>query len=191
MMNSNTEYAKLLRAIGQDLEKLHVQKFEMESDGNDYIVRGRAKADPPEESGGESLPKGGLRTFWSGLRTQRQDQVDHDVAATPSYKTLELRYTPDDLNRLEHEGQAKRRDPNQMPNTSSASQVLRATGAYVNDTSSRLLGVIWQNQSVRIMYETALGSQEVDEIEVSSMYDFCMHMYRHRDKRRHFSDIHG
>ena len=151
-MNSNTEYAKPLRAIGQDLEKLHVQEFEVESDGNDYIVRGRAKADPPEES---------------------------------------FRYTPEDLNRLEREGQAKRHDPNQMPNARSASQVLRATGAYVNDTSSRLLGVIWQNQSVRIMYETALGSQEVDEIEVSSMYDFCMHMYLHRDKRRHFSDIHG
>ena len=162
MMNSNTEYAKPLRAIGQDLEKMHVQKFEMESDGNDYIVRSMVEA----------------------------DQVDHD-AATPSYKTLELRYTPEDLNRLEREGQAKRCDPNQMPNARSASQVLRATGAYVNDTSSRLLGVIWQNQSVRIMYETALGSQEVDEIEVSSMYDFCMHMYLHRDKRRHFSDIHS
>ncbi len=190
MMNSNTEYAKPLRAIGQDLEKMHVQEFEMESDGNDYIVRGRAKADPPEESLGENLGGCGQKSFWRRLHTPRQDQVDHD-AATPSYKTLELSYTPEDLNRLEREGQAKRRDPNQMPNARSASQVLRATGAYVNDTSSRLLGVIWQNQSVRIMYETALGSQEVDEIEVSSMYDFCMHMYLHRDKRRHFSDIHG
>lgn len=153
-MNSNTEYAKPLRAIGQDLEKLHVQKFEMESDGNDYIVRSMVEA----------------------------DQVNHD-AATPSYKTLELRYTPEDLNRLEREGQAKRRDPNQMPNARSTSQVLRATGAYVNDRYSRLLGVIWQNQSVRIMYETALGSQEVDEIKVSSMYDFWVRMYLRRDKR--------
>ncbi len=161
-MNSNTEYAKPLRAIGQDLEKLHVQKFEMESDGNDYIVRTMVEA----------------------------DQVNHD-AATPSYKTLDLRYTPEDLNQMEREGQAKRHDLNQMPNARSISQVLRATGAYVNDSSSRLLGVIWQNQSVRIMYETALGSQEVDEIEVSSMYNFWMHMYLHRDKSRHFSDIHG
>ncbi|MEE9605687.1 MAG: hypothetical protein V3V70_08955 [Candidatus Scalindua sp.] len=109
--------------------------------------------------------------------------MDHDVAATPSYKTLELRYTPDDLNRLEREGQAKRCDPNQMPNARSTSQVLRATGAYVNDRYSRLLGVIWQNQSVRIMYETALGSQEVDEIKVSAMYDFWVRMYLRRDKR--------
>jgi hypothetical protein len=156
MMNSNTEYAKPLRAIGQDLAKLHVQKFELESDCNDYIVRSMVEA---------------------------ADQVDHD-AATPNYKTPELRYTPEDLNRLEREGQAKRRDLNKMPNARSISEVLRAAGAYVNDTSSRLLGVIWQNQSVRIMYETALGSQEVDEIEVSSLYDFCMHMYLHRDKRR-------
>ncbi len=161
-MNSNTKYAKPLRAIGQDLEKLHVQKFELESDGNDYIVRNMVEA----------------------------DQVDHD-AATPSYKTLELRYTPEDLNRLEREGQAKRRDLNQMPNARSISEVLRASGAYVNDTSCRLLRVIWQNQSVRIMYETTLGDQTVDEIEVSSLYDFCMHMYLHRDKSRHFSDIHG
>ena len=92
-MNSNTEYAKPLRAIGQVLEALHVQEFEMESDGNDYIVRGRAKADPPEESLGENLGGCGQKSFWRSLRTQRQDQVDHD-AATPSYKTLELRYTP-------------------------------------------------------------------------------------------------
>jgi hypothetical protein len=179
MMNSNTEYAKPLRAIGQVLEELHVQEFEMESDGNDYIVRGRA----PEESRGESLPRGGLRTFWRGLHGLSQDQVDHDVATTPSYKTLELRYTPDDLNRLEREGQAKRRDPNQMPNARSTSQVLRATGAYVNDRYSRFLGVIWQNQSVRITYETSLGSQEVDEIKISAMYDFWVRMYLRRDKR--------
>jgi hypothetical protein len=178
MMNSNTEYTKPLRAIGQVLEALHVQEFEMESDGNDYIVRGKAKADPPEESRGESLPRGGLRTFWRGLRGLSQDQVDHDVA-----KTLELRYTPEDLNRLEREGQAKRRDPNQMPNARSTSQVLRATGAYVNDRYSRLLGVIWQNQSVRITYETSLGSQEVDEIKISAMYDFWVRMYLRRDKR--------
>ena len=161
-MNSNTKYAKPLRAIGQDLKKLHVQKFEMESDGNDYIVRSMVEA----------------------------DQVNHD-AATSSYKTLELRYTPEDLNRLEREGQAKRRDLNQMPNARSISEVLRATGAYINDSSCRFLRVIWQNQSVRIMYETPLGDQTVDEIEVSSLYDFCMHMYLHRDKSRHFSDIHG
>ncbi len=161
-MNTNTKYAKPLRAIGLDLEKLHVQKFEMESDGNDYIVRTMVEA----------------------------DQVNHD-AATPSYKTLEHRYTPEDLNQMEREGQAKRHDLNQMPNARSISQVLRTTGAYVNDTSSRLLRVIWQNQSVRIMYETALGDQTVDEIEISSLYDFCMHMYLHRDKSRHFSDIHG
>ncbi len=156
MMNSNTKYAKPLRAIGQALEKLHLQKFELESDCNDYIVRSMVEV---------------------------SDQVDHD---TPSYKTLELRYTPEDLNRLESEGQAKRRDPNQMPNSRSTSQVLRATGAYINDRSSRFMGVIWQNQSMRIMYETTLGNQEVDEIKVSSMYDFWMRMYLHRDKRRHF-----
>jgi hypothetical protein len=189
-MNSNTEYAKPLRAIGQDLEKLHVQEFEMESDGNDYIVRGRAKADPSEESLGENLGGCGQKSFWRSLRGLSRDQVDHD-AATPSYKTLELRYTPEDLNRLKCEGQAKRRDPNQMPNARSTSQVLRATGAYVNDRYGRLLGVIWQNQSVRITYETSLGSQEVDEIKISAMYDFWMYMYRHRDKRRHFSAIHG
>ncbi len=155
MMNSNTKYAKPLRAIGQDLKKLHVQKFELESDGNDYIVRNMVEA----------------------------DQVDND-AATSSNKTLELRYTPEDLNRLEREGQAKRRDLNQMPNARSISEVLRASGAYVNDTSCRLLRVIWQNQSVRIMYETTLGNQTVDEIKVSSMYDVWMRMYLHRDKRR-------
>lgn len=181
-MISNTEYAKPLRAIGQVLEALHVQEFEMESDGDDYIVRGRAEADPPEESRGESLARGDLRTFWRRLRGVSRDQVDHD-AAKPSHKTLELRYTPEDLNRLEREGQAKRRDPNQMPNAHSTSQVLRATGAYVNDRSSRLLGVIWKNQSMRIMYETALGSQEVDEIKVSSMYNFWVRMYLRRDKR--------
>ncbi len=190
MMISNTEYAKPLRVIGQDLEKLHVQKFEMESDGNDYIVRSMVEADPTEESLGENLGGCGLKSFWRSLRTLRQDQVDHDTSA-PRYKTLELRYTPEDLNRLERDGQAKRHSPNQMPNAHSISQVLRATGAYVNDRSSRLLGVIWQNQSVRIMYETTQDGQEADEIMASSMYDFWMRMYLHRDKRRHFSDIHG
>ncbi|MCZ6625036.1 MAG: hypothetical protein O7B35_12525 [Deltaproteobacteria bacterium] len=181
-MLNTADYAQPLRTMGQDLEVLRVEAFEIESVGNDYIIRGRTEVPPLEESPSHAFKKSGLRAVWGRFRGRYSEQKE-PTAHQPSSVGLELHYTPEDIERLEREGQARRRDPNRMPNAHSTSQLLRAVGAYVDHKGARLLAVSWRDQSVSIVYETAQGRRELDVFRLDSMYDFWVRMYLRRVDR--------
>src|SRR5262245_15691582 len=89
--------AAVLRVIGQALEDLHIEDFSLESDANDYIVHGKPKRlNPTREK---------FRTFWGSFQRRYFGSKD---AETDDSGTATLRYTPDDINRLEE--QHRRRD---------------------------------------------------------------------------------
>lgn len=177
-----TDYAQPLRTIGQDLEMLHVEDFNMENNGNDFLVRGEANPPAQKDSRSEDLQATGFWMPWRILRGGLADQKQ-PAPESPPPVALELRYTPQDLDRLEHEGRARRNDPNMMPDPNSLSQILRALGAYVNRKDVNLLEVSKQGQSLTIHYETAEGSRNSEELTANSMYDFCVHMYMKRSHR--------
>lgn len=139
VQEKTTTFALPLRAIGQALEALHIEAFDMEKEGDDYIVRCKSK----------------------------------DSA-------FELRYTPEDVDRLEREGQARRHNPNGMADGHSMAELLRAAGDYVDWKDGRLLGISWQVQSVSIVYETVQGRRKLDVLTIPSMYDFWLAMFLRR-----------
>ncbi len=148
-----TGYAKLLRAIGQALEELSFQTFKLESDGDDYLVQLR-----------------GVRPTWQRL-----------LGRYPA--TVQVRYTPEDIDRLEREGQARRRDPHGMPDPFSLPQIMRGVGTYVDSKCAQLLKVSRQHQNmVTVQYETDLGKEE-ERLMISDLYDIWLHMYKNRTSR--------
>jgi hypothetical protein len=68
--------------------------------------------------------------------------------------TYQLRYSPKDVDRLEREGRARRRNPNGMPDLYSMSQLLGALGAYIIRRNARLLAISWREESVNVVYQT-------------------------------------
>jgi hypothetical protein len=163
-------YAQALRVVGQALESWHLEDFDLEGHGNDFLVRG-VKRDAPR--GGNLL-----------------GAVQRLLFRKPTAHTnfVMLHYTPEEIDRLEQEGRAQRTSASGMPDLSSLSQVLRALGTYVDGKGGRLLAIRRKQlspvmQSIKLEYQTYQGEVKKEEHETSAMYDLAVHMYMQRKKR--------
>lgn len=178
------EYAQSLRSIGQALESLRVEDFDLEVDGEGFLVRcsvpwpGQPIAEQPDQA---NL----LRQIWGVL--PRDSSLDLNVQVTSRFKAtdVDLQYTSKDVNRLDEEGKTKRSDQPPEIYAPSLSQFLRAVGAYVSQKPARLLKISRRGDSMAIQYESPAGEKADESLSVDDLYDLCTWMSRKRaDQRR-------
>src|SRR5574341_1062628 len=121
-MSPTLGYAQALRAIGQALESLNIQNFEMKPVSDGYAVRGSYFA-----SGQDLTPDGlcssHVRAIW-GSPNGWQPASNSQLQESDGDAALELQYTPEDIERLEQAGRAMRLDAHGMADASKLSQVL-------------------------------------------------------------------
>jgi hypothetical protein len=181
-MFETANYAQPLRAIGQALELLNVESFDMEPDGEDFLIRGKATllGNSPEQPSEEDK----VRHIWGVLPRQRTVEPGMKIPARPVTVTqLDLRYTPKDVDRLESEGRARRMDPRRIPDAGSLSQLFRTIGGYIGQKRARLLKVSWNGNSIVLLYETSPGRLSDEVLTVSDLYDVSVRMYMKRADR--------
>lgn len=166
-----SSYAIPLRAIGQALEALQVEAFNLEREGDDYLVRSWPKAILWEGLPSQAGPNDDVPAVGGSLSNSLPPREEFSGVRTSSAE-MNLRYTPKDIEQLEREGQEKRSNPNKLPDGHSMSELLRAAGDYVEQREACLLGISWRGQSISIVYETAEGRRELDVFSLSSMYDY-------------------
>ena len=135
-MYSIADYAQPLRAIGQALETLKVQAFEMEPAGEAYFIRGATVINDSEPTLPQASPENS-RSVWGGVAGQKSTFINAPQGAAATSR-IELNYTPKDVERLETEGRAKRGGAVKMAVPSSLSQLLRCIGAYLTQKLARL-----------------------------------------------------
>jgi len=176
MASSNPEYSQPLRTIGQALEALHIEAFDLESEGNNYIVRIKGNEPSIETSRQRNFLKNIVEEVWGSL------PPDWELFPSPVPAQL-LRYTPSDINQLETEGRSKGGNPNAMPDAHRVSQVLRVIGDYLNQKHARVFAISWASHSVSITYETTEGSHERERFSVATLYDLGIRMSTRRSSR--------
>lgn len=181
-MRGTIGYAQPFRAIGQALETLNLQTFEIEPAGEDFLVRGHLP-NPVVDATADALSPASLKTVWGNLpplsSKNRPEQNEPNVPLLP----IELQYTTKDIDRLEQEGRAKRTDPNRIPEHSSLSQVLRCVGAYLVQKRARLIKLRRDSDSVCVEYQTSSGNMVKDRLVVGELYDLWVRMYMQRAER--------
>lgn len=183
LMNGMLTYAQPLRAIGQALETLNIQSFEMEPVVDGFFVRGTVPL-ASKESLNESLASDKLRMIWGQLPKGTGPEGEPGKATHSSVLSwIELLYTEKDVERLEEEGRARRIDPRRTANPSTLSQVLRCLGAYLNQKRARLVKISRESESVSVEYETSLGTNIRETLSVSDVYDLWVRMYLQRSER--------
>ena len=177
------DYAQPLRAIGQALETLNVETFEMEPAGEAYLIRGAAAI----EDSVTTKPRVNsekIRSVWGDMAGRKPTftSVPQAKNATTTSR-IELNYTPRDVERLEIEGRAKRGGTFKMADPSSLSQLLRCIGAYLTQKLARLLRISWAGDFLSVEYETSLGSRMQETLATADLYDLWVRMYLQRASR--------
>jgi hypothetical protein len=171
LMSELTGYAQPLRAIGQALETLNIQSFEMEPVGDDFFVRGNVPVTSPQLR----------RTVWGQFPSENGEKGEDTEVKVDS--PVELLYELKDIERLEERGRARRINPHGTADPTSLSQVLRCIGAYLNQKRARLLKLSREAESVLVEYETSLGTNMKEMLSPSELYDLWVRMYLQRTER--------
>jgi hypothetical protein len=174
-------YSRILRVVGQRLEPLRPETYEVVCYGNCYLIRCRVKEDSQGKKEEEKKARG-LAAF---LRLWREPE-NLSIDARPSGGTsinVEFLYSLEELDSLDEERKEPRRDPNAMPDPYSLSNTLRAVGAFLDrKPHTRLLFASNRGQEVAILYETKNGVRSFEEYPISALYEFQLKEYIKRKK---------
>ena len=172
-------YSMILRVIGQRLEPLRPETYEVVCYGNSYLVRCRVKED---DRGKKEKKVKGLASF---LRLWREHEtpVIREKANVETFMNVEFLYSLEELNRQDEERKEPRGDPNTMPDLYTISNTLRAVGEFLDHKpDAKLLFVSNRAQQVVILYETKRGARNLEEFPISTLYDFGVKEYLRRKK---------
>ena len=104
-MPPSLNFSQILRPVGQMLEPLQIESLSLRVDEGGVSVRAQKRETPAPPAGEVSL-----RVTWQLFRRKKPEPE-----AQPSSGTLELRYTQDDIARMDTEGQTKRKGAGGSP----------------------------------------------------------------------------
>lgn len=177
------DYARHLRAIGQDLEVLHFSDFNLEFTGDAYLVWVKSASSADNSKPLLRISKSRLQKLWRNRTPPRTIGHEESYPISPSQTGRRLRYSVEELERIEKEQRARRRPQSGNADGHSLSQLLRTLGDLVGQRSERLLGIAWQELSIGVVFETAKGRKEIEVFRPDNLYDLWVRMYLKRDNR--------
>ncbi len=157
-MSDTKSYDQNLRVIGQALEAKRINVFELQAQGDRYVVRGDPEKDP-------SL-LGRLREWQHRLKFGSPAPV--------------LNYTGSDLERLDREARARRVKPDRLPDFYSLPNTLRTVGRYLDAQGAELLEMHKRPLSVMLLYRKKDGHPSMEERSIVSFYDLFLALHRNR-----------
>jgi hypothetical protein len=181
MIKTTIQYEHILRAIGQGLEQLSVEAFDLEVANDTFLIQGAATQ---KESG--KLNAANLSTFKKAFLEICHISKKPATSETPagkagaSARSLRLEFTENDIDTLERDGQALRSDWNGSPLAHSLPQLLRTVGWYVDHQKGRLHRISKNGDTLTISYLGSIGTRKVETFTLLQLYDMWVHLYKRR-----------
>jgi hypothetical protein len=126
-----TDYARALRAIGQDLTELFPKVLEINTDGVNFEAHGQSHANPFHQIRGRSFRRLWNKLFGKDSETELRTPESTGAAFTRSY-------SPPDIERLDQLYSANRSSQGQKPDNYSLAERLRTMGSIVKSRKGRL-----------------------------------------------------
>ena len=167
-------YAEELRAIGHALGAQKFISVELEVEGDGYRVRTEVGPGNKAESSLGTVVKQFLLDFGSLLQTKER----------PTNRAIERRYSAEEIQKLIHDGVARRLDPYAVPDPFSLSNILRQTGAYLDSLDhATLVGVAIKDRWITIRYRNGSGELKELKQDVQFFYGYWIKMYLRRQDR--------
>ena len=169
-----TEYAHPLRAIGQALETLKVEDFELELSGEDFFVRGKVPTVHRRLL---------IGSIWGFVPHRGGALANGRASGNAGRSNIELCYTTADVERLDAEFRSRRGQSQAVGDGCSLSQVLRSIGAYLKQKRARLTKIARADNYMAVEYETSSGTRIKETLAFRDLYDLWVRMYLQRAER--------
>ena len=166
-----------LRIVGQGLESLEVEDFDLQGEGLGYFALGvpRRHGDTAQNSM-ELWNK--MRTSWQSL-TGPSYSIRKFLSVGPG--VLRILFTTEGLLKLEAAG-ITRRNPNStgVPDFTKLAQPLRMVGEHLDAQSAHLLNVSKRGDRIAFAYATGPTDKRMEEWKLSQLFGKWMDAYQHR-----------
>jgi len=112
----------------------------------------------------------------------------------PCSLPVEMRYSLDEIQRLESEYQKDSIASSTMVDFYSLAEVLRGMGAYLNKKDGSLVKISNNEScmaagSVKLQYQTSDGDLKEEVLSLSSIYELCVRFYKERTKSSRSANI--
>ena len=173
-----------LRTVGQGLETLDVEDFELRTEGDGYfalaIPRVPAKTADADarvnQVGGNSV----LQKAWHNLIGR--NSTDNKLSAGSD--VLRVLFTAEGLLRLEQEGNAKRSgDSPGVPHLKKLAPILRLVGECIDQKSGRLFAVNKRQDRISFEYVTELHDHVRAGWKLADLYEVWFDVSNRRHAR--------
>lgn len=161
-------YEITLRALGQALEALGIESFELVLEGDNFVVYGGPELAPTREKRSTATRFQLFRRNRAKTKPQRGFYISG------------MRFQESDVKRLDHQGKDIRITPEGCPDTNSLAHALRMIGAHIDKKGGILLRVIRYNRLFTIWYKNSLGAASKEIFTQSNLYDLWVHLYKKR-----------
>ena len=136
-------HAKFLRVIGQRLDLAKISLFELEHDGENYLVTSDAMARTAE---------------WILRYASSEDFAPYKRGAGKTrFQVKPVVFTKSDLTRLDNREARRRRDVSQSEPQIKLSHLLRTLGDHLDTNRARTFSVSWTPNSVIVDYKKSGG----------------------------------
>jgi hypothetical protein len=170
---NHREFAKELRALGQEIEKFSFSAFDLQIDSGIYVVSGRA-----------SIQMENLKFSFSRFVRELLRGSNPTRPVTTTVGETDLRFSPEEIEKFDLQGKVKRQDSNKMPDPYSISQILRGAGSYLDNRDvTTLVGVTLKDKWVTVSYRTTEGRLEQAKQDLEYFYNYWVKMYMRRSNR--------
>lgn len=167
------EFAKELRALGQAIEKFSFSAFDLQIESGIYVVTGRA-----------ITPMENVKFSFSQFVRELLRGSKPTSTVTTTVGQVDLRFSPEEIDKFDVRGRVKRKDAGKMPDPYSISQILRGAGAYLdNRDATNLMAITLKDKWVTVSYRTAEGRLERAKQDLEYFYDYWVKMYMRRSNR--------
>jgi hypothetical protein len=161
-------YEITLRAVGQALEALGVESFELVLDGDNFVVYG----------GPESTLANTKRSARSRFRLFGRNRSKAVKQRRFYISGMQLRRS--DIKRLDDRGKEFRIRAERCPDTDRLSHGLRMIGAHVDKSGIALLGIQRDKGLFTVCHKGRTGDPLKQVFTQANLYDLWVHLYKQR-----------
>jgi hypothetical protein len=167
-----------LRAIGQGLENLEVESFDLDTSDDHYVVGGECKKKPATPTAEPIRTK----SLFSFIRTVGKAKATQ-TAGSQTFHFFGLRFTQAEADLLGQKGRGSRAKFDDCTlNPHSISQILRIAGVYLDHRESRLLKLSWHQQTLTLWHVNGLGVEAKEVFTAPDLYNLWVHQFKQRLK---------